>query len=84
MKKLGEILVDSALLTQEQVDEALKVQKEQGGKLGDIIGELGFLSEEQIMKALEYQCKIPYIDLNSTRIDPSRTGKALYSDPNRL
>lgn len=74
MKKLGEILVDSAMLTEDQVEEALKVQKEQGGKLGDIIGELGLLSEEQIMKALEYQCKIPYIDLNSTRIDPSAPG----------
>ncbi len=74
MKKLGEILVDSALLTQEQVDEALRIQKEQGGKLGDVLAELGMLTEEQIMNAVEYQCKIPYVDLNSTRIDPTAPG----------
>lgn len=74
MKKLGEILIESALITQPQLEEALKAQKNSSQKLGDIIVELGFLTEEQIMRALEYQCRIPYLDLKDVRIDANCPG----------
>jgi type IV pilus assembly protein PilB len=74
MKKLGDILIESGLLTQEQLDEVLVKQQATGHKLGDTIIEMGFLSDIEIMKALEYQCRIPYIDLSSIRIDPTTPG----------
>jgi len=74
MKKLGDILIESALITQEQLDEALAIQKQSGKKIGDTLVELGFVSDIQIMRALEYQCKIPFVDFSETQIDTSAPG----------
>jgi type IV pilus assembly protein PilB len=74
MKKLGDILIESALITKEQLDEALQVKKKTNKKIGDILIELGYVSDIQIMKTLEYQCKIPYVDFNEIRIDNSTPG----------
>ncbi len=43
-KKIGRILVDNKVITKEQLDEALKVQKKQGGLLGIILVEMGHLN----------------------------------------
>lgn len=74
MKKLGDILIESALITQEQLDEALALQKTSGKKIGDTLIDLGFVSDIQIMRALEYQCKIPYVDFSETQIDSTSPG----------
>ena len=74
MKKLGDILIDSDLISEEQLEEALEEQQSSGKKLGDIIIEKGFLSEEDIMRALEYQTRIPYIVLSETQIDTKAPG----------
>ncbi len=74
MKKLGDILIESALITKEQLDEALALQKKSGQKLGESLVELGFVSDIQIMRALEYQCKIPYVDFSEIQIDSTTPG----------
>ena len=74
MKKLGDILIESELLTQEQLEEVLVKQQVSGHKLGDTIIEMGLLSDIEIMKALEYQCRIPYIEMSNIRIDASTPG----------
>jgi hypothetical protein len=43
-RRLGDIIVDRGLVTAEQLDEALKVQRETGGKLGEVLVELGFIT----------------------------------------
>lgn len=70
MMKLGYILTEQGLLTEDQVKTALELQKMTGKKLGDVIAEKGMLSDIQIMKALEIQCKIPYVDLSDVRAEP--------------
>ncbi len=70
MLKLGYILTEQGLLTDDQLKTALELQKMTGKKLGDLIADKGMLSDIQIMKALEIQCKIPYIDLSDIRADP--------------
>lgn len=75
MKKLGDILVESGLLSPEKLEEALFEQKQaEGKKLGDIIVSMGMLTDVQVMKALEYQTRIPYIDFSEVRIEPSAPG----------
>ena len=74
MKKLGDILIESGLLTQEQLNEALFQQQSTGYKLGDTIVEMGLLSDIELMKALEYQCRIPYVDMSGLRIDSTTPG----------
>lgn len=66
---LGQALLDSGLITQEQLEDALSLQKQNGKKLGDILVESGIIDENELMKALETRFKVPFIDLSETRID---------------
>ena len=75
MKKLGDILMESGLLTAEQLESALAEQaNHKDKKLGEVIADLGILTDVQIMKALEYQSRIPYVDFSEIRIDPQAPG----------
>ncbi|MBN1521156.1 MAG: hypothetical protein JW928_01380 [Candidatus Aureabacteria bacterium] len=69
-KKLGEILIDAGKLTKEQLEQALKVQKETGKKIGELFVELGFCKEEDIIVSLATQFGYPYINLNNYDITP--------------
>lgn len=61
--RLGEILVQQKLLTEEQLISALSEQRRSGRKLGRVFVELSFVTEEQISSALAKQLEIPYINL---------------------
>ena len=61
--RLGELLVQQKLLSEEQLQMALTEQKRSGRKLGRFFVENGFVSEDQISGALAKQLNIPYIDL---------------------
>jgi len=63
IQKLGEILLNEGLITQEQLDKSLKEQREKKGKLGQILISLGFAVEEHIGMALARQMGIPFISL---------------------
>ena len=67
-KRLGELLIDSGLINQKQLAEALEIQKQSGEKLGNIIVNQNYVSEPQIMEVLEFQLGIPFVDLNNTKI----------------
>lgn len=69
-KQLGQLLIDCNLLKVEQLELALKTQKEKGGLIGQILVQLGFVNEEQIAKALTAQYGFPYLPLVSYEIDP--------------
>ena len=43
-RRLGDIIVERGLITAEQLDHALMVQRESGGKLGEVLVELGFIT----------------------------------------
>ncbi len=61
--RLGEILVQQKLLSEEQLEFALAEQKRSGRKLGRVFVENGLVTEEQISGALASQLDIPYINL---------------------
>ncbi len=63
-RKLGELLIETGLLSPEQLIEALSIQGTAGKRLGEILIEMKFVSEEEMAFALAMQLKIPYIDLN--------------------
>ncbi|MGH9458903.1 MAG: type IV-A pilus assembly ATPase PilB [Thermoanaerobaculia bacterium] len=70
--RLGELLIKANLITQDQLKEALKAQKELGGaKLGEALIKLGFVAEEDITDCLSQQFGVPSINLNHFEIDPS-------------
>ena len=73
--RLGEILVEQKLLTQEQLKLALDEQKRSGRKLGRVFIEQGYVTEEEISEALAKQLQIPYINLKYFNIKPGVTQK---------
>ena len=50
--RLGEQLVSSNLITQAQLDEALAMQRDAGGRLGEVLVSIGALSEQALAQAL--------------------------------
>ena len=69
-KQLGELLIDCRLITREQLEECLALQKEKGGLLGQILVALSYTSEEAIAQALTAQYGFPYLPLGSYEVDP--------------
>jgi len=69
--RLGELLTKASLINQDQLKEALKVQKEAGGKLGETLIKLGYVSEEDITECLSQQFGVPSINLAHFEIDAS-------------
>jgi general secretion pathway protein E len=62
-ENLGEMLVKETLITPEQLENALKLQREQGGKLSNILVSQGWLKAEELAMALSVQLNMPLIDL---------------------
>ncbi|MGC1455595.1 MAG: ATPase, T2SS/T4P/T4SS family [Nitrospirota bacterium] len=67
-KMLGEALVDSGLITKEQLENALTLRKSKNKRLGKILFELGYATEAQISEALSEQQKLPLVDCNEYEI----------------
>ncbi len=69
-KRLGDLLVEAGTITQDQLTQALNVQKteKKGQRLGVVLMDLGFTDEKQIMKALCSQLKLQPVDLSNIRI----------------
>lgn len=74
--KLGQILLKHTSLTEEQLDEALKIQKTDGGLLGDILIRRNMILPHEIMRALCMQLGLPFLeDLKPGEIDPQLISK---------
>ena len=67
-KQLGELLIERGVITQEQLQKALAVQKEEGGLLGQVLVRLGATTEEDIAQALTAQFGFPYLPLKNYEI----------------
>jgi MSHA biogenesis protein MshE len=67
--RLGEVLIQQRLLSEEQLNQALAAQKSTGRKLGRVFVENAFVTEEQISGALARQLNIPYINLKFYNIN---------------
>ncbi|UCH92470.1 MAG: type IV-A pilus assembly ATPase PilB [Candidatus Aminicenantes bacterium] len=67
--KIGEFLLEDSRITQEQLQSALEVQKNEPGKLGSILIRLGYVTEEDIAQALSKQFGYPSINLSKFDID---------------
>jgi type IV pilus assembly protein PilB len=58
------MLVKAQLITDTQLDEAIKVQRREGGKLGSIVVRQGFCSDQDIVSFLGMQYGVPAADLD--------------------
>jgi type IV pilus assembly protein PilB len=69
--KLGQLLISSSIISEEQLKQALNVQRTGGGRLGTNLVKLGFLTEEKLVTFLSKQYGVPAINLSEYKIDPS-------------
>ena len=70
-KHLGELLVESGVITPLQLKEALiERSKSVGLRLGDVLEKQGLVTREQIDKALCRRFGVPYVKLNHFDVDP--------------
>ncbi len=79
--RIGQILINSGDITEEQLDDVLIKQKTSGGnkRVADILIEDGIVTEQQVCKALEKQLFIPYVDLDTITI-PEDLGGVIPED----
>lgn len=67
-KKLGELLVEQGLLTDEQVQDALRMQHQTGLLFGETLVQNGLISEEKMVAVLVAQFGIPYLKPTTYKI----------------
>ena len=70
-KQLGELLLEKGILKKDQLEKALKVQKQKGGLIGSILIGLGYVKEDQVAQVITVQYGFPYLPLSSYEIDPN-------------
>jgi type IV pilus assembly protein PilB len=63
--RLGELLLKEGIITQAQLEKAISVQRQEGGRLGEILVKLGILKEDQTVAILSKQLNIPYYGLGT-------------------
>lgn len=66
--KLGDLLVSSGAITEEQLNQALELQSGTGERLGTVLQKHGFITERQLIDTLMSQLGVEFIDLNSAAI----------------
>ncbi|WP_422658544.1 type II secretion system ATPase GspE [Paenibacillus sp. EC2-1] len=73
-KRLGDLLVENGIISQEQLQEALAEQRKTKRRLGDLLISQGYITEQQLIEVLEFQLGIPHVSLFKYNIDPAITG----------
>ncbi len=70
-KKLGEILRDEGVISEQQLQAALEKQKtEKGVRIGEVLVAMGAAAAEDVAQAIWQQRQIPYVDLDNYALDP--------------
>src|SRR5690554_2960671 len=67
-KRLGDLLVEAGLITEEQLDFTLE-NKSDDEKLGDALIREGYITEQQLIEVLEFQQGIPRVSLSRYAIE---------------
>jgi len=68
--RLGELLLKEGIISQAQLEKAISVQRQEGGRLGEILVKLGILKEDQTIAILSKQLNIPYYSMG-TELKPA-------------
>ncbi len=59
MKKLGQLLLSEGIVTEQQLEKALRSQEILGGRIGTCLLEIGALDEDRLLGALSAQLGVP-------------------------
>jgi type IV pilus assembly protein PilB len=67
--RLGALLMNAHLISENQLQQALSKQKKEGGRLGSNLVQMGFIKEERLISFLSQQYGIPSVDVSNFEID---------------
>ena len=68
--RIGDLLVQNEVITEEQLMTALREQKVTGRKLGKTLIDLGYIEEDSLLDFLSRQLKIPFVQLRHFQFNP--------------
>ena len=69
-KRIGDVLIDANIITQEQLMEALEEQRKTGKRLGEVLVDMKFTDETEIAEAMSQQMKIPLAKIREAKLAP--------------
>ena len=69
-QRLGDLLVQTGIITNDQLTEALEEQKRSGERLGNVLVRKGYLTEQRLIEVLEFQLGIPHVVIAKRHISP--------------
>ena len=67
-KRIGDMLINEHVITEEQLEQALPVARKNGKKIGETLIEMGMTTENEIAKALAIQLQLELVDLGKINI----------------
>jgi len=70
-KKIGELLIEAGILSENDLAAILVIQKNTGKRFGEIVVENGNVTEDQLIEVLEFKLNISRVNLKNLIIDPS-------------
>ena len=68
--RLGDLLVQEQIISEQQLQQALSEQRNTGKKLGRTLIDLHSISENQLLKFLSQQLNLPFLDISRRPITP--------------
>lgn len=71
IERIGDRLVSAGLISEDQLEFALKEQKRTGERLGNILRQLNLITEDDLAKALAEAAGIEHISVRTLSIDPN-------------
>jgi len=69
--RIGDMLVEQGIITEEDVDKAIGIQKEKSIPFGEVLLELGLINERILLINLAHQGQVPFIEPSFGMIDKS-------------
>jgi type IV pilus assembly protein PilB len=81
---IGQILKEQGFVTETQIEEALKLQRDKGGVIGEILRNMGYVSEDAIVTALGIQSGMETVDLDHLEIPADVIDKVSVSSIYRI
>ena len=69
--RVGELLLENKLITEDQLKNALAEQKRSGRKLGRVLTDLGYVTEQAVLEVLAKHLQIPLVDVRHLQLAPA-------------
>lgn len=68
IQRLGDLLIGAGIITEEELEKGLELQKQSKDRLGKVLIDNGIISEQEMIEALQMQLGIEFVDLTKVSI----------------